>query len=132
MQEAVPVGVGAMAAMLGLDCRSRWSALCDEAAQGEVVRPANYNGPEQIVIAGHGAAVDRAATERPARRAPSAWCRFAVSAPFHCAADATRRRAPRAGAVRAGVVRSSLPVYTNVDAAPVTTAAAPARRWRAR
>jgi len=83
MQEAVPIGVGAMAAVLGLDLPAIEEA-CREAAEGEVVTPANVNSPGQVVIAGHAAAVDRAAElckGKGARRA----VRLPVSAPFHCA-----------------------------------------------
>ena len=71
MQEAVPVGVGAMAAILGMDLE-KVTAVCADAAQGEVCEPANINSPEQIVISGHTAAVERAtklASERGAKRA---------------------------------------------------------------
>jgi [acyl-carrier-protein] S-malonyltransferase len=83
MQEAVPVGVGAMAAILGMDLE-KVSALCDDAADGEVCQPANINSPEQIVISGSKDAVERAAKlagERGAKRAVM----LPVSAPFHCA-----------------------------------------------
>src|SRR5439155_1101812 len=83
MQEAVPVGVGAMAAVLGMDL-DKVAAICAEAAQGEVCGPANINSPEQIVISGHATAVERAAKladERGAKRATI----LPVSAPFHCA-----------------------------------------------
>ncbi|HSR69724.1 MAG TPA: ACP S-malonyltransferase [Acidobacteriota bacterium] len=82
MQEAVPVGVGAMAAVLNLELEAL-REVCREAAQGQVVEPANLNTPDQIVIAGHSEAVDRAcslAAERGARRA----LKLPVSAPFHC------------------------------------------------
>ena len=82
MQEAVPVGVGAMAAILGLPLETVEIA-CDEAAQGEVCSPANINSPAQIVIAGNAEAVDRAIEllkERGAKRA----IKLNVSAPFHC------------------------------------------------
>jgi [acyl-carrier-protein] S-malonyltransferase len=82
MQEAVPVGVGAMAAILGMELE-RVSAVCAEAAQGEVCEPANINSSEQIVISGNTAAVERAAkmaSERGAKRA----IMLPVSAPFHC------------------------------------------------
>ncbi len=78
MQEAVPVGVGAMAAILGLDVAAVQD-VCRDSAQDEVVQPANCNGPEQIVIAGHAAAVERAmaaALAAGARRA-RASCRSA-------------------------------------------------------
>src|SRR3974390_1786857 len=82
MQEAVPVGVGAMAAILGMDFE-KVAAVCLEAAQGEVCSPANINSPEQVVISGNTAAVERAtklADERGAKRAKL----LPVSAPFHC------------------------------------------------
>jgi [acyl-carrier-protein] S-malonyltransferase len=82
MQEAVPVGVGAMAAILGMDLE-KVAAVCAEAAQGEVCEPANVNSAEQIVISGHTSAVERAAKlagERGAKRAVM----LSVSAPFHC------------------------------------------------
>jgi len=82
MQEAVPVGVGAMAAILGMELE-KVSAICQEAAQGEVCAPANINSPEQIVISGNTAAVERGAKladERGAKRAKL----LPVSAPFHC------------------------------------------------
>ena len=83
MQESVPVGQGAMAAILGLTA-DQVEALCREAAQGEVLSPANLNTPSQIVIAGTAAAVDRAlqlAKSHGARKA----VQLSVSAPFHCA-----------------------------------------------
>jgi [acyl-carrier-protein] S-malonyltransferase len=82
MQEAVPVGVGAMAAILGLDLE-KVTALCHAAAEGEVCEPANINSPEQIVISGNKGAVERAATlagDHGAKRAVM----LPVSAPFHC------------------------------------------------
>ena len=82
MQEAVPVGVGAMAAILGMD-PAKVTAVCHDAAQGEICEPANINSPEQIVISGNTAAVERAtkmAHERGAKRAKL----LPVSAPFHC------------------------------------------------
>jgi len=83
MQEAVPVGVGAMAAILGLDLPAIEEA-CREAAEGEVVSPANLNSPGQVVIAGHAAAVDRASERCRAKGAKRA-VKLPVSAPFHCA-----------------------------------------------
>jgi len=82
MQEAVPVGVGAMAAVLGMSPENV-TAVCHDAAHGEVCEPANINSPEQIVISGNTAAVERAAKladERGAKRAKL----LPVSAPFHC------------------------------------------------
>ena len=83
MQEAVPVGVGAMAALFNLSAEEV-AAVCAEAAQGEVVSPANLNGGGQIVIAGHASAVRRAVAGAKARGAKRA-VELAVSAPFHCA-----------------------------------------------
>jgi [acyl-carrier-protein] S-malonyltransferase len=83
MQEAVPVGVGAMAAILAMDI-DHIRQICDEAAQGEVCQPANLNSPDQTVISGNKAAVERAAElakQRGAKRAVM----LPVSAPFHCA-----------------------------------------------
>lgn len=83
MQEAVPVGVGAMAAILGLDVETV-EAGCREAAEGQVCSPANINSPSQIVIAGNAEAIDRACEilkEKGAKRA----IKLNVSAPFHCA-----------------------------------------------
>jgi [acyl-carrier-protein] S-malonyltransferase len=82
MQEAVPVGIGAMAAILGLPLETV-EVACDEAAEGEICSPANINSPAQIVIAGNAEAVDRAIEllkERGAKRA----IKLNVSAPFHC------------------------------------------------
>src|SRR5207245_3025124 len=82
MQEAVPVCVGAMAAILGMSAEEV-TAICSEAAQGEVCEPANINSAEQIVISGHKHAVERAtklASDRGAKRAVM----LPVSAPFHC------------------------------------------------
>ena len=83
MQDAVPVGIGAMAALLGLPA-SAVAELCVQAAQGEIVSPANINSPEQIVISGHAAAVARACELAKTRGAKRAIL-LAVSAPFHCA-----------------------------------------------
>ena len=121
MQEAVPVGDGAMAAVLGLDAAAVRTA-CDEVADGEVVSPANINAPGQVVIAGARAAVERAgsrAKELGARRVIP----LPVSAPFHCAlmTPAETRLAPR---LRALVVADpSVPVVANVDAEPKRTGA---------
>lgn len=82
MQEAVPVGVGTMAAILGMEFE-KVTAVCGDAAQGQVCEPANINSPEQIVISGNTAAVERAtslADDRGAKRAKL----LPVSAPFHC------------------------------------------------
>jgi [acyl-carrier-protein] S-malonyltransferase len=81
MQEAVPAGVGAMAAIMGLD-DAGIADVCREAAQGQVVEPVNFNAPDQIVIAGHREAVERAAAAARARGAKRAVM-LPVSAPFH-------------------------------------------------
>lgn len=83
MQEAVPVGTGAMAAMLSIE-RDILEDICNEASQGEIVSPANFNSPGQIVIAGHAAAVDRAIELAKAKGFRKAMI-LPVSAPFHCA-----------------------------------------------
>jgi [acyl-carrier-protein] S-malonyltransferase len=116
MQEAVPVGTGAMAAILGLDAELVRKA-CDEAAEGEVVSPANVNGGGQVVIAGASAAVQRAcerAKTLGARRAIP----LTVSAPFHCALmkPAEDRLAPELRSLRVNAPR--IPVVANVDGEP--------------
>ena len=120
MQEAVPVGKGAMAAILMLDAEKVEEA-CREAAQGEIVSPANLNCPGQIVIAGEAAAIDRAiaaCTARGARRA----IRLAVSAPFHCALMKPAEVRLQADLDRLAFEAASIPVYRNVDGAPQTAA----------
>jgi [acyl-carrier-protein] S-malonyltransferase len=121
MQEAVPVGTGAMAAILGLDAAAVAEA-CRDAAQGEVVSPANINGAGQIVIAGSTAAVTRAG-ERAKARGAKRVVPLPVSAPFHCALmkPAEERLAPELRALKAHDPR--VPVVANVDAAPKRTAA---------
>ena len=114
MQEAVPVGTGAMAAILGSDLETVTRA-CEEAAAGEVVSPANINGPGQIVIAGAAGAVQRACERAKALGAKRALP-LAVSAPFHCALmkPAEDRLAPELRALRVSDPR--VPVVANVDA----------------
>lgn len=119
MQEAVPVGVGAMAAFIGLDDQAV-AMLAKDVAQGEVCTVANYNSPGQTVIAGHKGAVDRAvalAKERGARKATL----LAVSAPFHSPLMRPAREGmmPALAAVEFRVPR--VPVVSNVDAAPVSS-----------
>ena len=121
MQEAVPVGAGAMAVVLGLDADAVAQA-CDDAAQGDVVSAANLNGAGQVVIAGSRDAVARAgerARELGARRV----VRLPVSAPFHCALmnPAKARLAPELRALK--VQDPRVPVVANVDAEPKRTAA---------
>jgi [acyl-carrier-protein] S-malonyltransferase len=122
MQEAVPVGKGAMAAILMLDA-ARVEEACAEAAQGEIVSPANLNCPGQIVIAGETAAVDRAiagCTARGARRA----IKLAVSAPFHCALMKPAEVRLQSDLQSVAFLTASIPVYRNVDGAPQTSAEA--------
>jgi len=122
MQEAVPVGVGAMAAILGLDLAAI-EAACREAAQGEVVAPANVNSPGQVVIAGHTAAVARASEKCKAAGAKRA-VPLPVSAPFHCALmqPAQDRLAPELEAL--AFRDPEPPLVNNVDAALVRDGAA--------
>jgi [acyl-carrier-protein] S-malonyltransferase len=114
MQEAVPVGAGAMAAILGLDAETVARA-CEEAAEGDVVSPANLNGPGQVVIAGSRAAVARAGDRAKAAGAKRV-VPLQVSAPFHCALmkPAEDRLAPELRALRSHDPR--VPVVANVDA----------------
>jgi [acyl-carrier-protein] S-malonyltransferase len=116
MQEAVPVGAGAMAAILGLDAE-RVAQACAEAAQGEVVSPANMNAPGQVVIAGARDAVARAG-ERARQLGAKRVIPLPVSAPFHCALmkPAEERLAPELRALP--VVDPRVPVVANVDAQP--------------
>ena len=120
MQEAVPVGHGAMAAILALD-ETGVNQACAEAAQGEVVSAANLNGGGQIVIAGTAAAVARASERAKALGARRA-VPLQVSAPFHCALmkPAEERLAPELRAVPSRDPR--IPVIANVDAQPKRTA----------
>jgi [acyl-carrier-protein] S-malonyltransferase len=121
MQEAVPVGAGAMAAVLGLDPQKVMEA-CEEAAQGDVVSPANLNGAGQVVIAGARDAVARA-VERAKALGARRVLPLPVSAPFHCALmkPAERRLAPELRALQAR--DPQVPVVANVDALPKRTAA---------
>ena len=120
MQEAVPVGEGAMAAILGGD-QAAVAQACIEAAEGQVVSPANLNAHGQVVIAGHRAAVERAGVRAKALGARKVVM-LPVSAPFHCALmkPAEERLAPELRAVAAHDPR--VPVVANVDAEPKTTA----------
>ena len=116
MQEAVPVGTGSMAAILGLGLDDL-AVVCSEAAQGQVVAPANFNSDGQVVIAGHTEAVDRAiviAKEKGAKRAMP----LPVSAPFHCSLmiPAGERLATVLNGIDVGEM--TLPVIANVEAAP--------------
>ncbi|MEO8679944.1 MAG: ACP S-malonyltransferase [Vicinamibacterales bacterium] len=120
MQEAVPVGAGAMVAILGLD-EAKVLQACEEAAAGEVVSPANLNSPGQIAIAGSAAAVARAGDRAKALGARRV-IPLQVSAPFHCALmkPAEDRLAPELRAASSHDPR--VPVVANVDAEPKRTA----------
>jgi [acyl-carrier-protein] S-malonyltransferase len=120
MQEAVPVGVGAMAAILGMEL-DKVSSVCAEAAQGEVCEPANINSAEQIVISGNAAAVERAAklaSEHGAKRAVM----LPVSAPFHCSLMKPAQDRLASDLAALSFSNSSIPVACNVDAALVREA----------
>jgi [acyl-carrier-protein] S-malonyltransferase len=116
MQEAVPVGTGAMAAVLGLDAE-RVAEACGEAAQGDVVSPANLNAPGQVVIAGSRDAVARAG-DRAKQLGAKRVVPLPVSAPFHCALmkPAEERLAPELRAL--AVSNPRVAVVANVDAEP--------------
>ena len=119
MQEAVPAGVGAMAAIIGLAAVDV-EAACREAAGDEVVSAANYNSPEQTVIAGHAAAVDRASAACLARGAKRAL-RLPVSAPFHSALMRPARERMEELLRKTDFADSEVPVVTNVDAEPASS-----------
>ena len=122
MQEAVPAGTGAMAAVMGLDDETL-AAVCAEAAQGQVVEPVNFNAPAQIVIAGHREAVERAIALAKTRGAKRGLL-LPVSAPFH--SSLLKPAAERLAAYLAKVdLRApSIPVLHNVDVASAATPAA--------
>lgn len=115
MQEAVPVGVGAMAAIMGLG-DADVAAACVDAAEGEVVCPANYNAPSQVVISGHKAAVERAcaaAKQRGAKRAVL----LPVSAPFHSPLMQPAADRLREALAQLPLAAPAIPVVNNVDVA---------------
>jgi [acyl-carrier-protein] S-malonyltransferase len=115
MQEAVPPGVGAMAAIMGLDVAAI-SSICAEAAEGEVVSAANYNAPGQVVIAGHAAAVARASDLVAARGGKAVPLK--VSAPFHCALMRPARDRLAPALEQAAMGSLQFPVVANVDGEP--------------
>lgn len=121
MQEAVPVGAGAMAAILALDLPSVEEA-CREAGQGQVVAPANINGPGQVVIAGDAAAVERASERCKAKGAKRA-VKLPVSAPFHCALMRPAQERLARDLERVAFRDPSVPLVNNVEARVVTRAA---------
>jgi [acyl-carrier-protein] S-malonyltransferase len=114
MQEAVAPGTGAMSAIMGLES-DRVEAICAAAAQGEVVSPANFNAPGQIVIAGHAAAVARAGALVAASRGRAIPLK--VSAPFHCALMAPAARTLERELASADVRPLRFPVVANFDGA---------------
>ena len=121
MQEAVPVGVGAMAALLGLDFETA-RTVAQEAAQGEVCQAANDNDPSQVVVSGHRAAVERAliiAKERGAKRAML----LPVSAPFHCVLMAPAADVMAIALERVDITMPDVPLVSNVSASAVTNPA---------
>jgi [acyl-carrier-protein] S-malonyltransferase len=120
MQEAVPVGQGAMAAILGLELAEVVKA-CAEAAQGEVVAPANVNSPNQVVIAGHAAAVGRATLGCKAAGAKRA-VPLPVSAPFHCALMAPAQERLARDLATLALRDPLVPLVNNVEARVVRTA----------
>jgi [acyl-carrier-protein] S-malonyltransferase len=112
MQEAVPEGQGAMAAILGGDAESA-RKLCEDAAQGEVLAPANFNAPGQVVISGSRSAVERAtalAADRKLKAIP-----LNVSAPFHCSLMAPAARAVEQALGNVAVQPLAFPVVSNVE-----------------
>ena len=118
MQEAVPVGVGAMAAILGLDLEAV-RAIAEEAAEGEVCQAANDNDPGQVVISGHAGAVERAAELARARGAKRAMM-LPVSAPFHCALMAPAAEAMAAALAEVPFNAPAVPLVANVRAEAVS------------
>jgi [acyl-carrier-protein] S-malonyltransferase len=114
MQEAVPQGTGAMAAILGLDDEEVKSA-CAEAAEGDVCEAVNFNAPGQVVIAGHAGAVRRAVEAAKARGAKRAMA-LPVSAPFHSSLMAPAAARLREALERVAVSSPRIPVIHNVDA----------------
>jgi [acyl-carrier-protein] S-malonyltransferase len=118
MQEAVPVGVGAMAAILGMDA-AKVTAVCHDAAQGEVCEPTNINSPEQIVISGNTAAVERAAKLAHERGAKHAML-LPVSAPFHCSLMKPAQDRLQGDLDALKLQKPVYPVACNVDAELVT------------
>ncbi|HVJ21517.1 MAG TPA: ACP S-malonyltransferase [Polyangiaceae bacterium] len=120
MQDAVPEGQGAMAAILGGDAESA-RKLCEDAAEGEALAPANFNAPGQVVISGSRGAVERAsklAGERKLKAIP-----LNVSAPFHCSLMAPAARAVEKALGDVAIAPLAFPVISNVEAKPNSDAA---------
>jgi len=118
MQAAVPVGVGAMAALLGLDFAAA-DAVAREAAEGEVCQAANDNDPAQVVVSGHKGAVERAVEIAKAKGAKRAIL-LPVSAPFHCALMEPAARAMAAALADVAIKAPVVPVVANVRAEAVS------------
>lgn len=119
MQQAVPVGVGAMAALLGLDFETVQTVALEAAADGEVVQAANDNDPGQVVVSGHKAAVERAceiAKDKGAKRAVL----LPVSAPFHCALMEPAAKVMAEALETVEILAPSVPLVANVRAEAVT------------
>jgi [acyl-carrier-protein] S-malonyltransferase len=138
MQESVPVGIGAMAALIGLEF-DQAVAVAEQASEGEVCQAANDNGGAQVVVSGHRAAVERAveiARKNGARRATM----LSVSAPFHCALMQPAADVMRAALAKVSIKPPVVPVVANVSATPLRDPAEIARaliaqvtgtvRWR--
>jgi [acyl-carrier-protein] S-malonyltransferase len=138
MQKAVPVGVGAMAALLGLDFAAA-AAVAAEAAQGQICQAANDNGGGQVVVSGDKAAVERAVEIAKGKGAKRAML-LPVSAPFHCALMAPAAEAMAKALAKVNVQKPVVPVVSNVMAEAATEPAAIVRaliaqvtgtvRWR--
>jgi len=118
MQKAVPVGVGAMAALLGLDFEQA-QAVAAEAAQGEVCQAANDNAPGQVVVSGHKAAVERALAIAATKGAKRSML-LPVSAPFHCSLMAPAAEAMAEALAKVAAEPPRLPLVANVTARPVS------------
>lgn len=118
MQQAVPAGEGAMAALLGAEA-AQAQAICTEAAQGEIVEVANDNGGGQVVISGAKAAVERAVEAAKAAGVKRAML-LPVSAPFHCAMMAPAAEAMAEALANARMNHPAVPVVANVTATPVS------------
>ena len=118
MQQAVPVGAGAMAALLGLELDAA-SAVAAEAAQGEVCQAANDNGGGQVVVSGNKAAVERAVEIAKAKGARRAMM-LQVSAPFHCALMQPAADAMAEALGKTSVSAPAVPVVANVVAGPIS------------
>ena len=118
MQQAVPVGEGAMAALLGMDLEQA-RKVAEEAAEGEVCSPANDNAPGQVVISGHAAAVERAIELAKAQGAKRAML-LSVSAPFHCELMAPAADVMGQALAEVTLMPPAVPVIANVTAAPAS------------